>query len=144
MTSLRETFTASRDNIGRLDDPSILREAATQVAELAASRGATHLVAASPYAERIVGAAMSMQVSFLCGGMFARPDNGLGGRTVLVVDVTLASGTSMAHAARRARRSGASRVDGVVLHMVAGAVGREECGVDELSVLDSWLPPTFH
>jgi phosphoribosylpyrophosphate synthetase len=135
MAGLRDAFVAGRAQVDRLGDPSELLEAARQVAGLAQSSGASHLLAASPYAERIVGAAMLLDGANLHGALCANVGHELTGRTVLIVDIMLASGTAMASAARTARRCGAARVDGAVFHLVTGAVRPEDCGVDDLKVL---------
>jgi phosphoribosylpyrophosphate synthetase len=65
----------------------------------------------------------------------------LASQNVLIVDVNLASGTTVAQAARHARSLGARRIHAVVLHqLTAVAAQAADCGVDVLDVLGE-LPP---
>jgi hypothetical protein len=132
--SLLELLAAGERNVDVLSDAGHLREAAGQVAASAVAHGATHLVAASPAAERVVGAALLMSPR-LRALMYTQGDVDLSGEAVLVVDVNLASGTAIAHAARRARQGGATHVRGAVLHALWDAVGPQECGLDGLEIL---------
>lgn len=134
MSSLLDLVAASERNVNELSDRGRLREAASQVALVANSYGMTRLVAASPAAERLVGAALLMTPG-LRALMYSQGGLDLDGEPVLVVDVNLASGTGMANAARRARQAGAGRVAGAALHALPHAVGPVECGVDALEIL---------
>ncbi len=134
MGRLLDMLAAGERNVNELSDPQHLREAAEQVAASASAHGAIHLVAASPAAERVVGAALLMSPR-LRALMYDQGDLDISGEAVLVVDVNLASGTSLAHAARRARRAGAVQVQGAVLHALPYAVGPGECGLDGLEIL---------
>ena len=61
---------------------------------------------------------------------------------VLVIDVNLASGTSMATTARQVRRQGAQRVLGAVMHFLADNVPTaRDCGLDLLSVFGTPATP---
>lgn len=134
MSDLLEAVEVAEENIQRLADPVALRNAAEQVVELARSCGARAVLAASPAAERLVGALLSTSTDLV--GLTA--DIAAASGLVLVVDVNLASGTCVAQAARCARQAGAQQIHAVVLHQVtAAAAGAAECGVDVLSVLGS-------
>jgi predicted phosphoribosyltransferase len=131
VSNLLGLLTAGERNVQALADPGTLRWVAEQISSHARERGITDLVAASPAAERIVGAAVVMARA---SRQSRAGVEGLG-QAVLVVDVNLASGTAMAETARRLRQSGAGQVDGVVLHVLGDAVGPQECGLDTLEVL---------
>jgi hypothetical protein len=135
VSNLLGLLTTGERNVQALADPGNLRWVAEQISSRARERGITDLVAASPAAERIVGAAMVM------AARPSRQSSAAGveelGQAVLVVDVNLASGTAMAETARRLRQSGAGQVNGIVLHVLGDAVGPQECGLDALEVLQS-------
>jgi orotate phosphoribosyltransferase len=133
MGSLLGLLTTGERNVEALADPGALRWVAQHISALARERGITDLVAASPAAERIVGAALVMAAKM--SQQSGASGVGESGQAVLVVDVNLASGTAMAEAARRLRQRGAGHVDGVVLHLLGEAVGPQECGLDTLEVL---------
>lgn len=133
MSNLLGLITAGERNVQELADPSALQRVATHISSLVEQRGIKQVVAASPAAEHIVGAALVMAAK-----MSRKPDaTHLPDRTpaVLVIDVNLASGTVMAEMARRLRMGGAAQVDGVVLHLLGDAVGAPECGLDRLEIL---------
>lgn len=113
-----------------LAEPAVLRAYAESLLSYARDRRLTSLLAATPTAERLIGAALVLDGDYTCA--VARE----GSAPALVVDINLASGTSLARAAERARRLGATRVDGVVLHWLGGVVPTpDECGVDHLGRL---------
>ena len=132
MSDLLDAVEAAQENIQRLADPVELRNAAGQVVEFARSSGVRSVMAASPAAERLVGALLSSGEDLvgLTGCASATS-------AVLLVDVNLASGTALAQAARCVREAGAVRVLAVVLHqLTATTAGAADCGVDVLNVLD--------
>jgi hypothetical protein len=142
MTDLLELLNAGERNISRLTDPTELRGAAARVLEFARSRGVTSLHAASPAAERVVGAAL---VSAPDGMDVLLSTQQLTAPVALVVDVNLASGTAVAHAARRVRRAGVDHVLAAVLHQLTPSTpGPQDCYVDELVVLDDHRGLTGH
>lgn len=124
---------AGERNIDILADGHVLSSLAHAVVAQAQERGAAVLVAASPPAERLVGAALMLAPDTVRGlrGSEAVPAD----QVVLVVDVNLASGTAMAMTARRVRSQGARQVLGVVLHFLAKEVPTaSDCGLDTLSL----------
>jgi hypothetical protein len=133
MSDLLDAVEAAQQNIQRLADPVELQNVAGQLVEFARSSGARSVMAASPAAERLVGALLSS------GDEFVGVTRCLSAADpVLLVDVNLASGTSLAQAARLVRESGAVRVLAIVLHqLTAATAGAADCGVDVLNVLDS-------
>jgi hypothetical protein len=135
MTDLLGLLNVGEQNISRLADPTALRHAAAQVVEFARSRGVTSIYAASPAAERVVGAALVTGPQEVEGPKARASD---AKPVALVVDVNLASGTALAHAARRVRRAGVDHVLAAVLHQLTPKTpGPEDCFVDELVVLGS-------
>jgi len=134
MTDLVDIVLKSEVNVEQLADPRLLRSAAEEIGAVATEQGATYLLAASPEAERLVGAALVCSPHLRA--LSRRLAVGVGNEIVLVVDVNLASGTSLARAAKRARRSGAAQVTGAVLHAFDGSVGAGECQLDGLAVID--------
>ena len=132
MTDLLDLLATSRRNVDLLASPSALMEAASQIGTFASSCGATQLVAASPQAERVVGAALLLLGQREPCEPAARTSRG----TVVVVDINIASGTAMAETVRRVREGGANKVQGFVLHALYGAVGPVECGLDTLQILE--------
>lgn len=89
-----------------------LTAAAERLAEYALDTGASHLLAASPLAERVVGAAV-----VLAGGQLegASVENGDGRHQVLVVDVAVAGPFAIQAAATQARAAGTQSVRRVAL-----------------------------
>jgi len=130
MADLLELLATGRRNVDALADPGAMQAAASQIGILAASRGINEVVAVSPVAEHVVAAALLMLSRQQAATDPSRPS------TVLLVDVNLASGTLMAEASRRVRLAGAEHVEGLVFHALDGAVGRRECGLDRLEVLN--------
>lgn len=134
MSDLLDAVETARENIQRLADPCALRTATEQVIEFARACGAHTVVAASPAAERLVGALLSSTASLADLSTACGLETG----PVLIVDINLASGTALALAARRARKAGALRVLAVVLHQLTVATASAvDCGVDEISILQS-------
>lgn len=81
------------------DDPSVLRSSALKFLALYAPFRGRHIMAASPQAERVLGAAMILD-----------PDLNAGrAGSVVILDVNLASGTLISRAVSRLRDSGNSR-----------------------------------
>lgn len=113
------------ETVQNLDQAASLRESAE--AFLAAYRefqGYT-VMPASPHAERILGAAMMLQPDLQAG---------TSGRAVVVFDVTVASGTLMARAARRVRDAGNfERIVGIALHCLTET--HTSCAPAELNQL---------
>ncbi|MGW0944080.1 phosphoribosyltransferase [Streptomyces sp. NPDC002623] len=132
MGDLLAAVGTAQTNIDQLAQPAELRAAAERVVELAKSSGAFTVLAASPVAERLVGAVL--QVSSALRSLTAKsPTAG----NVLIVDVNLASGTAVAQAARLARKAGAEHIHAAVLHQLTPVTARAaDCGVDELTVLE--------
>jgi hypothetical protein len=120
-------------NTDILADGHALGTLAQAVLQRARVEGADVLVAASPSAERLVGAALMLAPDSLRGlrsGEWVSGDD-----VVLVIDVNLASGTSMATMARRVRRLGAQHVVGAVMHFLSDkAPSARDCGLDMLSI----------
>lgn len=137
MDSLLETVAAGMRNVGRLSDPSHLQEAAERIVDLALNRGSTYLLPASPAAQRLVTAALLLSPELRAATVTPAAEADISGEAVLVVDVNLASGTTLAQAAQRARFSGATSVDGAVLHALMTVVGPHECGLDRLEILEA-------
>jgi hypothetical protein len=126
-------------NVDVLADGHALGSLAHAVLRQAQEGGAHVLVAASPSAERLVGAALMLAPDGLRGLRFEEPVSK--DDVVLVIDVNLASGTAMATTARQVRRQGAQRVLGAVMHFLADTVpSARDCGLDLLSVFGSPLP----
>lgn len=126
----------SHQNIVRLSDAGALRRAAHQIGQIANSQGASSLLAASAVAERLIGATLMLQDASDRGSRPAPSD-----RTVLIVDVNFASGTALARAAQRARRSGARQVIAVVMHqLTAASVDTRRYDVDRLIFLSAQEP----
>ncbi|MFZ3560797.1 phosphoribosyltransferase [Streptomyces sp. BH055] len=138
MSDLLDAVDAAHNNIERLTDPGALRDAAEQVITVARQCGAQAVLAASPVAERLVGALLSS-----CSDLVSLSSQAaVASQNVLIVDVNLASGTTVAQAARHARSRGARRIHAVVLHqLTAVAAQAADCGVDALDVLGE-RPPT--
>jgi hypothetical protein len=135
VTDLLELISAGGKNVDRLSRPRELRAAAERVADVAAARGVSTLLAASAAAERVVGAALVERAGLRGLHSGDQPEHA----PVLVVDVNLASGTALARAARRARQSGAERVVAVVFHQLAmNSPDARTCGVDELVILETY------
>ncbi|MFJ3146454.1 phosphoribosyltransferase [Streptomyces halstedii] len=138
MSDLLDAVDTAHSNIERLTDPGALRDATEQVIAVARQCGAQAVLAASPVAERLVGALLSS-----CSDLVSLSSQAAAAsQNVLIVDVNLASGTTVAQAARHARSRGARRIHAVVLHqLTAVAAQAEDCGVDALDVLGE-RPPT--
>ncbi|MCQ4118718.1 hypothetical protein [Rhodococcus tibetensis] len=111
-------------SVENLDDSLRLRSAAYDLLRVYEHFGGFSVYAASPQAERVLGAAMMIEPAVCAGGS---------GDTV-IVDVNIASGTLMARAARRLRDNGnAGRLVGIALHSLVGDY--ERWHVPELSEL---------
>ncbi|MFD6492924.1 phosphoribosyltransferase [Streptomyces sp. NPDC060188] len=137
MGNLLAAVGAAQTNINRLARPDDLRAAAEEISKVAQSSGAQALLAASPVAERLVGAVLLISDDLVNLNGFVG-SNGFPGenKRVLIVDVNLASGTAVAQAARTARSAGAQYVQAAVLHQVTCiTAGAAACGVDDLVVL---------
>jgi hypothetical protein len=127
-------------NIDVLADGHALGSLAHAVLKQAQDGGADVLVAASPSAERLVGAALMLAPDKLRGlrsAEFVSADD-----VVLVIDVNFASGTAMATAVRRVRRLGAQHVVGAVMYFLSEKTpSARDCGLDMLSVFGSPSEP---
>ncbi|MGW3212801.1 hypothetical protein ACWDBC_11160 [Streptomyces parvus] len=132
MHDLLDAMSTAQGNIDRLSDPGALHEATQSVIDIARTCGAKTVLAASPVAERLVGSLLTS-----CSGFVSlSPQAVAASWSVLIVDINLASGTSVAQAARHVREMGAQRVHAVVLHqLTAVAAKAEDCGVDALDVI---------
>jgi hypothetical protein len=140
---LLSVLVAGEHNVDVLADGRVLGSLARAVLEQARASGADVLVAASPSAERLVGAALMLAPDAVRGLRFeewvSTED------VVLVIDVNLASGTAMATTARQVRRQGAQRVLGAVMHFLADSVPTaRDCGLDLLSVFGLPAAPADH
>lgn len=132
MSDLLAAVGTAQTNIDRLAQPDELRTAVEQVTRVAHTFGAQTVLAASPVAERLVSA-----VLLASDDLVGRMNDGCAGSKVLIIDVNLASGTSVAKAARTARHAGAEHIRAAVLHQVTDvAAAAADCGVDELVVLN--------
>ncbi|GAA3850287.1 hypothetical protein GCM10023084_00680 [Streptomyces lacrimifluminis] len=139
MSDLLAAVGTAQTNIDRLAQPDQLRAAVEQVTEVAHAFGAQTVIAASPVAERLVSA-----VLLASGGLMRLIGDGSTGSKVLIIDVNLASGTSVAKAARTARHAGADHIRAAVLHQVTDvAAAAADCGVDELVVLNETRPTSW-
>lgn len=139
MSDLLAAVGTAQTNIDRLTRPDELRAAVEQVTKVAHAFGAQTVLAASPVAERLVSA-----VLLASDDLMSRADDGGAGSKVLIIDVNLASGTSVAKAARTARHAGAEQIRAAVLHQVTDvAAGAADCGVDELVVLNDARPVSW-
>ncbi|WP_159038153.1 phosphoribosyltransferase [Streptomyces sp. WM6386] len=132
MSDLLDAVDTAHSNIERLADPSSFRLATDQVMEVVRQCGAQSVLAASAAAERLVGALLSS-----CSHLVSLSSRSIEtSSNVLIIDINLASGTTVAEAARRARGLGAQHVQAVVLHQVTAAtVQATDCGVEALTVL---------
>lgn len=92
-----ELIAAGVRNIEKHDESAALRDAAERFVNAYQDFAGRGVVAASPQAERVVGAAMMLAPHLICRH---------GPAGVVVVDVNVASGTLIARAARRIRESG--------------------------------------
>lgn len=117
------------DTIAALDQPVHLQRAARCFLDTTKRFESFTVVAASPPAERVLGAAMMLRSSLQSG-------HG-GGRTV-ILDVNIASGTMLARAARNLRAAGnADELIGIVLHsLVSPTSGWDLREFSELIVAD--------
>lgn len=105
-----ELIQRGEQNVERHNDSSCLREAAERFLGAYTSFEGFSVVAASPQAERVLGAAMMLRPDLCAEGL---------GSTV-VLDVNIASGTLLARAARRLRERGNDHVlVGVALYSLA-------------------------
>jgi hypothetical protein len=137
---LLSVLVAGEHNVDVLADGWVLGSLARSVLEQAREGGADVLVAASPSAERLVGAALLLAPDLLRGLRSAECISAED--VVLVIDVNLASGTAMATTAREVRRQGAHRVLGAVMHFLADSVPTaRDCGLDLLSVFGASTAP---
>ncbi|WP_369187248.1 hypothetical protein [Streptomyces sp. R08] len=131
MGDLLAAVGAAQTNIDRLARPDALRAAAEEISKVAHASGAQALLAASPVAERLVGAVLSITDDLVNLDSYLR-----GNQRVLIVDVNFASGTAVAQAARTARNAGAQYIQAAVLHQLTPVTaGANACGVDDLVVL---------
>jgi len=133
MGGLLAALDQGRANVRDLDDPAALRGHADALLMVRHSRfSGFGFYAASPNAERLIGAAMMLDPTVCADGS---------GHT-LIVGVNIASGTQIARAATRLRESGNEGVlVGVVLNALIEDWQREQASwtvpeVDVLLVLD--------
>lgn len=109
---LLELIESGAANVSHHDQSRALRMSAEAFLRVYDSYSGYSVVAASPHAERVLGAVMMLRPEVDATGH---------GRT-LIIDVNVASGTLMARAARRLRdRGNASSLVGVALHSLVGA-----------------------
>lgn len=132
-SDLLSVLAVGEHNVDVLADGRALGSLARAVLKHAQDVGADVLVAASPSAERLVGAALMLAPDSVRGLRSAESVSEED--VVLVIDVNLASGTSMATTARQVRRQGAQRVLGAVMHFLADNVPTaRDCDLDLLSL----------
>ncbi len=113
------------------DSYAALRQSAESVLEVLASRPAHGVIAASPAAERVLGAVMMLSPDVLVG---SAPN-------VVVFDVNFASGTTLARTADRLLRSGHDgMIVAVAIHALTEQTPASIEGVDELVILDGSAP----
>jgi hypothetical protein len=134
MTGLLTAINNGRANVKELDDPTALRRRVADLTMIRQTRFAGHgLYAATPHAERLIGAAMMLDRTIRADGV---------GDTV-IVGVNIASGTQIARAATRLRESGNR---GVLVGVVFNALIQKwhydvdawrVSEVDELLIVDS-------
>jgi predicted phosphoribosyltransferase len=137
---LLSLLAAGERNVDVLADGHALGLLAQAVLKHAQAEGADVLVAASPSAERIVGAALMLAPDRLRGLRSAEAVSD--DDVVLLIDVNLASGTAMATTARRVRKLGARHVVGAVMHFLSErAPSARDCGLDMLSVFGASPEP---
>ena len=115
-------------NVARHDQSSSLRLSAEAFLKVYDSYLGHSVVAASPQAERVLGAVMMLHPEI----------NASGYGPTLIFDVNVASGTLMARAARRLRDKGnKSLLVGVALHSLVGVrLDWDIDGLTELVVID--------
>lgn len=116
--------------LDELDDGDALERRARQLLAVACREASCMIVAASPPAERLVGAALAL------GGGAVRGWTSGADPTVLVCDVMLASGESLIRVATRLRRQGAERVVALVFSDPFGWGRARVPGVDALVVIE--------
>jgi hypothetical protein len=117
--------------LAELDDGVALERHATQLLRVLFDEPGAYLLAASPPAERLVGAALILAHGGVSGW---RPGPA---RTAVICDVMLASGDSLTRAAARVRRQGADRVVAVVLSDPWGWAQVRVPDVDSIFVLEA-------
>lgn len=126
MIDMPAAFAQAEANYAALDTRVGLEHAAKTLLAACGDLRGWQLLAASARAERVVGAAV----------MIDEDASTAAARRVLVVDVNTVSGTLLARASERARRSGAVEVIGVALHALGEHVpAAEDCLLDELRVI---------
>jgi len=123
-----EIVVSARRLLHELDEGSTLRSLGAAMARAAFSVGCTSILGASAPAERLVGAALleDLRMRGWRGGV----------EPVALFDVTLASGASLATAARRVRALGAKWVIAVVVQDLVGMTQGAVPGVDRILVLN--------
>jgi hypothetical protein len=109
---LLETVVSAQERHQEYAQVKMLTTAAECLAEYAISTGAAWLVAASPLAERVIGAAILLAGGRLEGAAFRDADQP---GDPLVVDVAVTSVLGIRAAETRAWAAGATRVRSVVL-----------------------------
>jgi hypothetical protein len=122
---LIELLNEASETAASLDDADCLHKAAEEFLGAYAMFDGYEVIAASALAERVLGAAMMLRPGLSSAGR---------GRTV-IFDVNIASGTQMARAAKRLRRSGNSeQLVGIALRSLV-CCNAEASPIDELSDL---------
>jgi hypothetical protein len=119
-------FAEARANYSQLDSRDGLEQATKALLAACGDVRGWQLMAASARAERVLGAAVMIDVDASTAPA-AR---------VMVIDVNIASGTLLARASERARRAGAREVVGVALHTLGDHIpAAADCLVDELRIV---------
>jgi hypothetical protein len=126
-----EVMTHGSQNVETLGRASNLRETAEKLLRVLDDFPGYGVVAASPAAERVIGAAMMLRNS-------VHSDRS---GSLIIFDINIASGTLMARAARRLRDAGnRSQLLGVALHaIVHQEAGWRISGLDDLLLVEPML-----
>jgi hypothetical protein len=126
-----EVLTQGSQNTESLDRASSVRDIAEKLLMVLDDFPDYGVVAASPAAERVIGAAMMLR------------DNLHSDRSgnLIIFDINIASGTVMARAAKRLRDAGnRSELVGVALHTIAPQeTGWRIAGLDDLVLIETML-----
>lgn len=98
-------------NVAEHDESLQLRASAELFLDLYAPYSGCRVMAASPHAERVLGAAMIIDPNLQGGGV----------ESTIILDVNIASGTLMARAVKRLRDAGNTNpIVGIVLNSLMG------------------------
>lgn len=123
------------ETVENLNQAANLRESAESFLAAYQRFEGYSVIPASPQAERVLGAAMMLQPDLQVGTT---------GRAVVVFDVTIASGTLMARAARKVRDAGSfEHLVGIALHCLTETHNSwVPAELNELIVVDCEVAPS--